>query len=241
MKHIDLFNRIVRDLNATEFFKDFKYVKSKKSLVKKDALGFYKVYFRHWLTVKDDGAPHRGKFGDPAINIHPVIERRFDILHKWYEPFCHIPIAEQRTIETQMLSRSQYNLGGDDFCFFIDESDYHSEFVVLYNQLMFQCNFFWDKYNSLETAYKELIIPILDENIDKNKVGVYWLFRILALCLLINPNNYQILKQKMREYIEYNYQQKEPNIVPFYDRFDEIFDYLEHYDFTKEKQKAGLI
>lgn len=237
MEPIELLNKVITDLNACEFFRDFKYVKSKKSLIKKDALGSYRVYFRHWMTVKDDGAPHRGPFGDKAINIHPVIERRFDILHKWFEPIWHVPIKEQRDVATETLCRPQYNLGYGDYRFFVDESDYHIEFERLHNDLISHCDFFFKKYDTLERLYNEMEL----DNFEEINVGVRQIFIWIALSIIVKPNDYAYNKIKIKNYLDYLFRHNAPDIINYYNRFDEIFDYIEHYDFSKEKKKAGLI
>lgn len=59
-------------------------------------------------------------------------------------------------------------------------------------------------------------------------VGADWIFIDMALCKLVAPANFHKLKQIILSHVEKMYAHQEPNILDYYNRFEDIFHYLEY-------------
>lgn len=228
----EVYTKIIDDLSSSTQLGDFKYLKSRKTFIKYDALGSYGFEIRYWDWVNDNDYP--------AICINPIVFRRFDILHKWYEPIGRISLKDQR--QNVSLMKKTQDFFENKYVFSLDMSDYSEVIKQMLTVFYNECNIFWQRYTTLDAMWKD-VKNIMQNGIDEFKPGAEWIFEWMALCLIVSPNDYSSMKTVIKKHIEISQQGKypEPNIRCYYDRFDEIFDYLEHYDFTKEKQKVGLI
>ena len=58
-------------------------------------------------------------------------------------------------------------------------------------------------------------------------VGSDWVFIYLKASMLIAPNGYHIIKNKIMQRVEMMNQRGEPNVIEIYPKLNEIFSVLE--------------
>lgn len=181
--------------------------------------GYYDLNLGHWYDIID-------------LTIYPIYNIKYNILMDWFKPFNVRSKADQKAIGDFMYSGSM--LGRKDYYIFDREGNNLNEmFSLLESDLIFCAQTVWDKYSSLDKAYINAVFPIL--NGDKEMWGygsdIDWMFRYPALCKIVAPENYSKMKSMARKQADYLYSRNEPNILRYYDRWDEIFDYLDQYKF----------
>ena len=239
MKKLEMFAKVIGDLQKTEYFKDFTFLKSKKAFILKDALGFFGFYFRTLDGIKDN---------ELTLELDFRIARRYDILHKWFEPFWHYPIREQRDIRTigfPIWDKDWNYRHGLHWDFRLDGVDYEKDFIEMYNRIVPQCQYQQNRFKTLQDMYDVYIDDILNGNIlfsNRTITPQGDIFEYMALCLIVNPAKYPLLKQFYLELIDKRLKKGDPNFTKYGDinSFHEIFNYLENYDFSKELKKCGL-
>ncbi len=236
MKKLEMFAKVIGDLQQTEYFKDFTFLKSRRILIQKDNLGSFWVRFRTLDGIKDNALTLELDFG---------IARRYDILHKWFEPFWRYPIREQRIASTVGFPvwdkdwNYRHSLHWD---FRLDGVDYEKDFIEMYNRIIPQCRYQQNRFKTLQDMYDVYIDDILNGNINRVITPQDDVFVYMALCLIVNPAKYPILKQFYMELIDKRLKKGDPNFTKYGDinSFHEIFNYMENYDFSKELKKCGL-
>ena len=137
-----------------------------------------------------------------AIVIYPIYGVRFDVLSKWFENFSVKNIQDQRDRPSIAFTGNMLSMQ-DKFYFRLD-------------------------YSSLDKLYNKTILPILNGKANLPDVGADWIFIDLALCKLVNPTNFDKLKQIILSHVKIMYERKEPNILDYYDQLEHIFHYLEY-------------
>ena len=74
---------------SSEYLSEFK-LKGRK-LIRATADGWesveFEAYTRSWDSETDK----------PALRLYPIYGRRFDVLHKWFEPFSFKTLKDQRS------------------------------------------------------------------------------------------------------------------------------------------------
>ncbi len=236
MKLLEMYSKVIDDLQKTEYFKDFTFLKSRRIYIQKDNLGSFLVRFRPLLGIKNH---------EYSLELDFGIERRYDILHKWFEPFWHYPLREQRIAPSVLFAVWRAPKKELSFDFLLDGSDFNEVFHDMYEELVPQCRYQQNRFKTLQDMYDVYIDDILNGNIlfsnraitPQDDVFVY-----MALCLIVNPAKYPILKQFYMELIDKRLKKGDPNFTKYGDinSFHEIFNYLENHDFSKELKKCGL-
>ena len=174
-------------------------------------------YTRSWDTATDK----------PALRLYPLYLRRFDILHKWFEPFSPKSLKDQRN--NCSIGFSGAMLDADDYFYFPkDGSQYDERLALLKEEVEKNAKSVFISYTTVEDFYRHKVHPLLDNetNILPN-VGADWIFLYLKASLLVAPKDYPIIKNKIMRQIEIMNKQGEPNVILIYPKLDEIFNTLE--------------
>jgi len=118
-----------------------------------------------------------------------------------------------------------------EFHIYDDDTQYEEKYKLLRDTIISCATTVFTKFQTLEDYYVNKIHPLLDENAKLPWGGADWIFEYLAGCLIVAPENYNRLKEILLRHVEERYARNEPNIMYYYDRMDEILNYLENYDF----------
>lgn len=212
---ITTFDKIVNDLAQLDFFSGYKFRKRDHSLFFKTESGKQFVELDHWRD-RDTS----------SLVIYPVYGVRFDILHKWFEKFSVKTLQDQRDRASISFSGSMLGLQ-DELNFDTNGDGYSNEFENF--QIILKCaEYVFSEYSSLDKLYNKTILPVLDGETELPDVGADWIFIDMALCKLVAPANFHKLKQIILSHVEKMYAHQEPNILDYYNRFEDIFHYLEY-------------
>lgn len=175
------------------------------------------VYSRSWDEQTDK----------PAMRFYPIYARRFDILHKWFEPFSFKTLRDQRSNYTIGWDGEMLN-GCDYFYFLEDNSQYEKRFSLLKNEVEHHAKAVFTHYATVEDFYHYKVQPLADD--EKSilpDVGADWIFIYLKTSRLVDPQNYPIIKDRIMHQIEMLYKRGEPNILEVYPNLNEAFSVLE--------------
>jgi len=214
-----IFDRIVADLMSEPFLADFKFRKR-----------YSTIYISNGGIRKFIELQRISKWAPYYLDIYPTYCVRFDVVMKWFEKFSFKTLQDQRDNPTVSCTGSM--LGYQDcFEFHCDGSHYEEEYKLLRDTMISCANIEFTKFQTLEDYYINEIHPLLDENAKLPWGGADWIFESLTGCLIVAPENYNRLKEILLRHVEERYARKEPNIMSYYDRMDEILNYLENYDF----------
>lgn len=212
---ITTFDKIVNDLVQLDFFSGYKFRKRDYSLFFKTEGGKQFIELDHWRD-RDTS----------SLVIYPVYGVRFDILHKWFEKFSVKTLQDQRDRASISFSGSMLGLQ-DELNFDTNKDGYSNEFENF--QIILKCaEYVFSEYSSLDKLYNKTILPVLDGETELPDVGADWIFIDMALCKLVAPANFHKLKQIILSHVEKMYAHQEPNILDYYNRFEDIFHYLEY-------------
>ena len=168
--------------------------------------------------------------GKPALRFYPVYGRRFDILHKWFEPFSLKALKDQRCNYTigfdgKMLDADSY------FYFPQDGSRYDERFALLKKEVEKNAKAVFARYATVEDFYRHNVQPLLDNEISiLPNVGADWIFLYLKCSRLVAPRDYPIIKNKIMRQVEMMNKRGEPNVIEIYPKLNEIFDALEQWN-----------
>ena len=194
-----IFENIIKDLSQIGFFSKYKFRKRDASFLLKTKGGKYIIELDHWMDETTS-----------SLVIYPIYGIRFDILHKWFEKFSIKSLQDQR-------DRASISFSGDttDFDYFQTNLQKCAEYV-------------FKEYSALDKLYEKTILPILNGSATLPNVGADWIFIDLALCKLVSPSNFSKLKQIIFPHVRYMYEQKEPNVLDYYNQLESVFSYLEN-------------
>lgn len=191
--------------------------------------GFTRKTSDGWESIRIEGYTKSwdAETDQPALRLYPTYNRRFDILHKWFEPFSFKPLKDQRSrcsvgLDGSMLKAEMY------FYFPKDDSLYDDRFAILKRAIEENAIHTFTRYATVESFYNYDIKPLLDNDITMlPNVGADWVFIYLRASMLVAPNNYHIIKNKIMQRVEMMYQRGEPNVIEIYPKLNEIFSVLE--------------
>ncbi len=215
-----IFDRVVADLMSEPFFADFK-------VRKRDSM-FHLVHNGIRKSVRIHHVFNHVYYFD----IEPVYGVRFDVVMKWFEKFSFKPIQIQRDNTTVGFSGNM--LGQQDWFVFHkydDDTQYEEKYKLLRDTIISCATTVFTKFQTLEDYYINKIQPLLDGNTELPWGGADWIFEYLTGCKIVAPENYNRLKEILLRHVEERHARNEPNIMSYYDRMDEILNYLENYDF----------
>lgn len=212
----NLFSEIIDDVRHLDFFSDYKFRKRDSTLYLKTKQGKQSIELDHWIDSST-----------ASLVIYPIYGVRFDILSKWFEKFSVKQLQTQRDRTSidftgNMLSQQ------DKFVFKLNKDGFH-ENLENFKIILKRCSeYVFSTYSSLDNLYEKTIQPILDGDATLPDVGADWIFIDLALCKLVEPDRFYDLKQIVLSQVDKMYQRREPNIMDYYDRLEEILHYLEY-------------
>lgn len=165
--------------------------------------------------------------GKLALRLYPLYGRRFDILHKWFEPFSFKTLKDQcgnYTIgfDGEMLNADNY------FYFPQDGSQYEERFSLLKEEVEKNAKAVFTRYATVEDFYHHDVQPLLDNEISMlPNVGADWIFLYLKSSRLVAPRDYPVIKNKIMKQVEMMNKRGEPNVIEIYPKLNEIFKALE--------------
>lgn len=140
-------NEILQELIASsEYLSEFKL--KVQGLIRITSDGFESIkletYLRSWDIETDK----------PALRIYPIYGRRFDILHKWFEPFSFKTMKDQRNNYTIGFDGKMLN--ADDYFYFPqDGSRYDERFSLMKEEVEKNAKAVFTRYATVgkSTAY----------------------------------------------------------------------------------------
>lgn len=214
-------DKILNRLITESVFEDFSIRKSDSSLIKKTKDGFYK------FSLPESSLTVDLKTNLPAIQVYPILSRRFDIIFKWFEKYSFIDL------KTQKGHANSYLRLFDIMDFYFYENSYHFEkqYTQLRDIVIANAIDFFEKNSTLENLYQNKIVPILNGNISLPDTGSNWIFAYLKLAWVVDKANYYKLKKiilKQIDFLMFGREFQEPGISRYYDRLDEIFADIEN-------------
>ena len=221
-KNKELFDKIVCDIMNDPYFAEFKFSKRDKVIYKRfNGIKHY-IALRTWPSYDTPD----------QLVISPIYLVKFDVVLKWFRRFSVRSIQDQRDSFDEGCSGSQLSKQ-DEFTFNKNGSNYDSEIKNLIDTMIYCCKIVFVVYDSLEGYYDMDIIPLLNREWEIPQVGGDRVFKYLALCKLVAPENYEKLKSIIVPQFERLYKRGEPNVKYYYPRLNEILSYLENNDIRK--------
>lgn len=211
--------KILDNLLEEEFFWGFKLRKRDISLIKKDVTGFQAIEFQSWENFD-------ASRDQLALLIKPLYLKRFDVLHKWFEPFSFKNLVDQRDnysvgFDGSMLGRK------DQFYFFSSEMNFEHDFILFRDELIVNAREVFKSFNNIEKLYNYFIIPVLEKKYDLPNVGADWIFEYLTVTKIVNPNVYTQVKKIILDRVDEMILKKEPNVMEYYPKIGHILKHLE--------------
>ena len=210
---------IIRLLSEDSYFSGFKPT----------SIGFKKKDGKDWEVIELFGYPRwwDDKYED-ALGIRVSFLKRFDVLHRWFEPFRATTQQELRDL------RSHYTVGITHDMYFPDREHYYtfpfdgSEFEERLENMRRDIveigTYFFDKYKTLNDYYKNDVEPIIaDEHFKLGNDCIHW-YLYLKAAKLVSPEKYCQIQQKIMEHIESLHSWHEPNLENVYPKLEEILN-----------------
>lgn len=212
-KNKELFEEIISGL-SDKLIKDFGLKKTGSKYTFKEKEVRKEVVFNH----------HTDKWSGELI-ITPEYCIKYDALLNWFSKF---------SFKTKSDQRSNYSYGfvgekigyNTNYFFRSDEEDLSA--VNKFHEEVLSCTeYVFTNYGTLPSAYKNRIEPILNEELKLPDGGFDWAMIDLTLCKIVNPKNYNKLKEIILDRIEFLNNREEPNVAYYHDKIDDILRYLE--------------
>ncbi len=213
-KNKALFEEIMSGL-SDKLIKDFGLKKTGSKYTFKEKGVKKEVEFRH----------HTDKWSGTLI-IAPAYYVRYDALENWFSKFSFKSKSDQR---------SSYSFGfvgetigyNTNYFFRLDDSDNKSAINKFHEEVLSCTEYVFTNYGTLSLAYKNRIEPILNGELELPDGGFDWAMIDLTLCKIVNPDNYNKLKEIIIDRINFLNNRKEPNVAYYYDKIDDILRHLE--------------
>ena len=179
----------------------------------------------------------RAKSDKGQLVVEPEYGCRFDIVHHWFEPFSQKPIQEQRDRSTISFCGASFERQ-NRFRFGLSRLDDEDEYRVMRDVVLANGRSTFNTFRGLYQVYGYLILRVIQDGVHLPAGGEDWIFEraALARCLDEDDEYYQPFKRCLQAHISHLSQRRiaDAHYEAYRDRYDEIFDYLEHYDFTAE-------
>lgn len=225
--NVQLRKRILGCLQKESFLKEYSINLKDNSLYKQDGLGWFRISIANsWTSVDID----RGyRF---SLCIAPGYSRRFNVLHKWFEPFSKNSIKEQRKSASVMMAS---NVGKGFYDFLRSGDDFEKDFEALNSIIHDEFGAFWSNNLSLDDYYQAVILPGIQGKKELRKDTVFWVFQWLMATRIVASDSYVTTKRVLTDYL---YNSPFPISKIFMSNYEEcypaIIHALETYDFRKD-------
>lgn len=210
---------IIKLLSEDNYLRDFKPT----------SIGFKKKDGKDWEEIELFGYPRwwDEKYED-ALGIRVSFYKRFDVLHRWLEPFRATTPQQLRDLRSHYTVGMTHDMYFPDrehyYTFPFDGSEFEKRFEDMRRDIVEIGTYFFDKYKTLKDYYKNDVEPIItDEHFKLDNGYVQWLLYLKA-AKLVSPENYGQIQQKVLEQIELLYARNEPNLENVYPKLEEILN-----------------
>lgn len=211
MNNQDIFQLIVERLKSETFLNDFKFRKRDSSFIQQENGLRRSIELEHWIM-------------DDALIVYPIYMVRFDVLHKWFEPYSFKSLQDQR--DNPSVAFSGNMLGLQDK-FQITEVDLEHNYTILLASLVECSGIVFSSYTSLRDMFNHDIIPIMEGKRTLPDVGANWAFKYLALTRIVSLENYSAVKELVLTQVYKMAERQEPNIIEYIPRLEEITNAIE--------------
>lgn len=212
----DLYEKILSLISADDLFSGFKYRKRDCNLILTEK-GYRKnVYLSHW---KDD---FKGE-----LVIYPVFGVTFNELLSWFKTYSLISIQDQKDNYSFGFASCMLGCPSSTYHFKINGDNFQESFNVFKRELIDCANWVFKNYGTLDLAYQNEIIPLLNETKEMPNGGIEWALIDLTLCKIVAPHNYETFKEMVLKRIEFLHERNEPNVADYYSKLDEIISFME--------------
>lgn len=214
-------DNIMAHICQLPYFKDFKYRKSDRRMIKKMPWGRFCIVFQMWQSWDRE-------VDDYACEVIPIFTVRFDVLFKWFEKYTEWDLKSFRETYNLMFGCDDFG-GQNSYLFLYDGSDFNKKMSVMQKDVIFSSDKVLSEYCSLEQMYYKIVEPLLDGKRERWETGANWIFEYLKLCTIVKPDRYYELKNFLLKIIDYLHtkQYPEPELRQYYDKLDLMFADLE--------------
>lgn len=190
-----------------------------------------------WQSV--NMAPTFWSFLD-VFDISPYFDIRFDVAQRWFEKFGYRDVKSQRA--DGLLDFEDFPPAFNSVKYEIDPNLFTQQNLLrIQKMILDNTSTMCRKCYSLTSFFENFIIPVIEGN---NEIGtegnMEHLFYYSAICWIVSPENFPLWKKKADSTAAFltermnNRRLEDPLWSSFAYRYDEIMDYLVHYDFSKE-------
>lgn len=226
MSSKELLEKIISLLSADDFFRDFKFRKSDCSFISKKGGLKNIVEIQHWTKYDE-------------LVLYPSFCAHFDVLLNWFKKYSFKTVQDQKLAYNFGFESCMLGYKSSYYKFGLDGMDFNSSFNSFKKELIECSNWVFTNYATLDLAYQQEIIPLLNGEKEMPDGGIEWAFIDLTLCRIVSPQNYDVFKKMILERIEFLHGRNEPNLAHYYDKLDEIISYMESLS-VEELEKCKL-
>lgn len=205
-------------IQEKSFLEDFKFRNRDTSLIKKTKQGFEMIEFQIWENKEQ--LYSNNNF---SVIVKPLYLKRFNVLHKWFERFSFKSIIDQRDNYSIGFDGGQLK-GRDEFI--LNEENFENDFKLLKKNVEKNSKLVFNKFRDIEDIYDYSIKPLLSREANFPNVGADWIFEYLSIVKIVNEEELETFNNILYPHITEMYQKKEPNIIEYYSRYNEILSYL---------------
>ncbi|MDE6381178.1 MAG: hypothetical protein K2L11_11965 [Muribaculaceae bacterium] len=214
------FDQVASELLEDPYFQNFKFRKYDSSLIQRTRYCIQIINLEHWNCF------------NISLSIRPHYGVRFELLCKWFEKFSFKSLRDQRNgCYVSFNGRMVGEQNTYEFPYYETGQIYKDELRKLRADIIGCSKFVFDEYSTLEKAYQNKILPILEGKQKLPGVGADWFFENLTLCKILHPEKYEELKEIHLRHAEEMIKKEEPNMSIYYPRLEEILSYMENQDF----------
>jgi hypothetical protein len=220
-------NRILDCLLKEAYLEEYSISRRDNSLYKKDGLGWFRISIANsWSSVDLD------RDSQFCLCITPGYSRRFDVLHKWFEPFAKTPIKEERKSASVMMG---YKSGKGYFDFLRSGNGFEIDFKKLNDTIYQESIPFFTNNLTLDDYYQTVVLPGIQGRKELRKDTVFWTFQWLMATRIVAQESYAITKEILTDYL---YNSPFPISKIFMSNYEKsypaIINALETYDYKKD-------
>ena len=218
---------IMKAIASDPFFKDYKVRKSDNVVINKTEWGWFRIEPDYYNTYDLNRK-------ELALEIMPLYEIRFNVLHKWFEKYSKKKMDDQR-------DNCSIIVGGEDFgetnefYFLENRIDYENDLKKFVREVTTTSKKIFSRFASLEDYYNFYIAGVLEGKRNLPDEGFDWVIEYLIATRLVEPSSYGIVKNLVLKQIEFMKGRNNPNILLYYDELPMILEDLESTDFNIDK------